>query len=315
MRAAWPIAMVSLVACRDEVPLRSGLDQPLRVEDGFFLPGRLPAVATGPVITSVESANAIVYLGQDGRTLGGRAQDDAYAIAVRFSSLGSGWWTHEVGARASLFPGERDFSLVYDIGGGIPPGLHALSIATIDRLGRRGPAVELDLCVLDDPEVGGLNPCDPSVPPPAAVIGLQWNPDVDLDLVVETPEGKRVSWKAPTTALPVDGEVPDAAIDDPSVGKLDRDSNAGCIGDGRNAESLVFAAPPMAGTWSIYVDMFDACGIPAATYVVSVYRRRMRSDGTMRLVETDRRSGSLIEAYDADGGANSPLFVLATELP
>jgi hypothetical protein len=256
-----------------------------------------------------------VFMGQDARSLGGRVGEDAYAIGVRFATLGSGWWTHEVGDLAALYPGERDFSLAYDIGGGIPPGLHALRVASIDGDGRRGPAVDLDLCVLADPVVGGLNPCDPSIPPPAVVIGVAWNRDVDLDLLVDTPAGKRVSWKAPTTAMPQDGVVPDDALDEPGVGKLDRDSNAECIADGRNAEALVFEDPPLAGTWSVYVDLFDACGESDVTYTVSIYRRRMRSDGTTRLEETDRRTGNLVAQFDAYGGAKPPLFVLAAELP
>jgi hypothetical protein len=266
-------------------------------------------------VTAVEATNAIALTGQRGRGLGGRVDDDTWAIGLRFASLGSGWWIHEVGDIAALFPGERDFSLAYDVGAGIPPGLHALRVAAIDGEGRRGPPVDLDLCVLEDAMPGGLNPCDPTLPPPAVVIGLAWNRDVDLDLILETPGGQRVSWKAPTTAAPENGVVPDEDLEDPHVGRLNRDSNAGCRADGRNSEAVVWEADPSAGTWGIYVDLFDACGEEDVTFTASVYRRRAREDGTFRLEETERRRGTLVADYDAYGGAAAPLFVMAVELP
>jgi hypothetical protein len=303
------------LACRDESELFSGLDQPIRVEDAFFREGELAVADDGPEITSVESTSSIALLGQAGRSLGGRASEDTWAIGVRFAELGSGWWIREVGDLAAQFPGERDLSLSYDIGSGIPPGIHALRIAAIDGHGRRGPPVDLDMCVLEDPTTAGLNPCDPSLPPPALVIGVAWNRDVDLDLVVEGPDGKRVRWKAPTTAMPEGGVVPERAIDDPTVGKLNRDSNAACLADGRNSEAVVWDELPAAGVWSAYVDLFDACGAADVTFTVAVYRRHQRDDGSWRLEELERRTGNLVAQFDAYGGAKPPLYVLSIELP
>lgn len=311
-----PIALVGLfAACRGEVGLLSGFSEPVRVENGFFLEGDLPVSDDAPTVTAIESANAIAILGQDGRGLSGRVGRDAWSLGVRFATLGSGWWITEVGDVSSLYPQERDFGFAYELGTGIPPGLHALRVAAIDEHGRRGAPTDLDLCVLDDAAPGGLTPCDPSLPPPAVVIAVAWNRDVDLDLVVETPAGKLVQWKSPTSAMPVDGVVPDPALDDPSVGKLNRDSNAGCIADGRNAEAVVFDEPPAAGIWSAYVELFDACGESDVTYTVSVYRSREGDDGTFRLVETERRIGNLVAQFDTLGGAEPPLYVLSTELP
>jgi len=313
-RSTIAIALLGLTACRDDVELVSGLLEPVRVEAGFFLDGELPVAEDGPRMTAIESANAIALLGQDARGLRGRVSDDAWAVGVRFASLGSGWWIAEVGDLAPLFPGDRDFSLAYEIGTGVPVGLHALQLAALDEHGRRGPSFELDLCVLDDALPSELTPCDPTLPPPAMVIGATWNRDVDLDLSIETPAGKRVRWKSPTTATPVDGEVPEATLDDPTVGRLNRDSNAGCLADGRNAEAVVWAEEPVAGIWSAYVDLFDACGETNVAFTVSVYRRHQRDDGTWRLVEVAHRTGNLIAEFDAFGGANPPLYVLSTEV-
>lgn len=313
-RALLGLALVAF-ACRDEVTLKSGLDEPVRVNDAFFVEGELGVAEDGPEITAIESSSAIALLGQRDRSLGGRADAEAWSIGVRFAELGTGWWIREVGDISALFPQERDLSLSYEIGAGIPPGLHALSIAAIDGDGRRGPPVDLDLCVLEDPQTAGLNPCDPTLPPPALVIGVTWNRDVDLDLVVEGPGGKQVRWKTPTTATPKGGVVPDDALDDPTTGRLNRDSNAACIADGRNAEAVIWEEPPPPGVWSAYVDLFDACGEADVSYAVVVYRRRERDDGTWRLEEIDRRTGNLIAQFDAFGGATVPLYVMSVEQP
>lgn len=317
MRARRPAlaALLLFGACRDSVPLYAGVDQPVRVEDGFFLDGDLTETDQGPTVTSIESANAIALRGQIGRTLTGRVRSDADAVGLRFATLGTGWWISQIGDIAALYPEERDFSLGYDLGAGIPPGLHALRVAAIDDAGRRGPELDLDLCVLDDAMPANLNPCDPSLPPPAAVVAVEWNRPVDLDLVVESPTGKLVRWKSPTTAEPVDGVVPDDALDDPSLGRLDRDSNAGCIRDGRNTEAVVWQEAPAAGTWSVYVDLFDGCGEPDVTWSVAVYVSREQDDGTMRLEEIERRGGDLVTRIDAYGGAEPPLYVLSVDLP
>lgn len=307
--------LLLFAACRDEVELTSGLDEPVRVEDGFFLEGELPIADDGPTITSIESTNGIATTGQDGRSLGGRVQEPAWAIGVRFVTLGTGWWVHEVGDISALFAPDRDFAVLYDIGAGIPPGLHALRIAAIDSDGARGPEYDLDLCVLEDAVPGGLAPCDPTIPPPAMVIGVTWNRGVDLDLVIEAPSGKRVTWKTPTSATPEGGAVPDDALEDPTIGKLNRDSNASCRIDGRNAEAVVWDEMPERGDWSAYVDLFDACGEQDVTFSVAVYRRREQDDGTFRLEEIDRNAGTMIAEVDAFGGSKPPLFVLSTELP
>lgn len=306
MRRATLISFAAL-ACRHEHPLDTGLDEPVRVADGFFLAGDLPVADDGPAVTSIESVSGVAFVGADDRSLRGRTDDDAWALGVRFESLGTGWWVHTVGDEAAQFPGERDFALSYDLGA-VPPGLHTLSIAAIDGDGARGEPIAADLCVLDDAMPAGFNPCDPTQPPPAAVIALSWNRPVDLDLVARGPHGERVSWKSPTTD-------PGADEDDPTIGKLDRDSNAGCISDGRNSEAIVWSEAPMRGEWSAYVDLFDACGEADVTYTVVFYHAVPHDDGTLRLAEIDRRTGILVAQFDAYGGAKPPLFVLSGELP
>lgn len=310
-RASLPVLMV-MAACTGEVEGQIGIFEPIRVPEGEFLEDEPGAAGGGPTVTSIESASGILTLGQRGRQLAGRTTEDAHAIAVRLEGLGTGWWVRPVQDLDPMFPGERDFRLTYDVGGGAPPGSHRLLLAAIDEAGRRGPEFPLEVCVRDDRVPDNLNACDPTIAPPALVVVLQWDRDVDLDLVVETPAGKRIGHKAPSSADKVDNEVPDEALGDPRVGRLTRDSNAACELDGRNSEALVFQEPPARGTYLVHADLFDACGQPGALFDVAVYRRRARDDGTFALAEEARTTGAVWD-LQASGGAGAPLYVTAIQ--
>jgi hypothetical protein len=277
--------LVLLTGCTGEVDSPLGLLEPLRVIDGEFHRGSLPAVDDGPEVTSIETASGLVLVGERDRLLVGRTSEDAYAIGLRFAELGTGWWSVPVQDLDPMFPGERDFQLRFDTGSSLPPGLHTLNLAAIDDAGRRGPLFELEVCVRDELLPDNLNPCDPELLPPALVVALEWDHDVDLDLVVDTPSGKRISAKTPSSYPTESGmPVPDEALADPTVGRLVRDSNAACVLDGRNAEAVVWAEPPSeTGTFLVFADLFDACGEAGSSLVAVVYRREQRGDGTWRL--------------------------------
>ncbi len=304
-----------LCACTGEVDMPIGLLEPVRVDEGTFVES-LPEAPkqSAPIVTSIETASGILGIGQQGRVLVGRSSASAYAVALRFAEIGSGWWVRPVQDEDPMFPGERDFQLRYDVGGGIPPGLHKLQLAAVDEAGRRGPLFELDVCVRDPDVPDNLNGCDPKIPPPAVIVALEWDRPVDLDLVVETPAGKRIAWKSPSSA-PGDGtEIPAELLNDPKLGRLLRDSNAGCAIDGRNAEAVVWQEPPARGDYLVYADMFDACGEPGTLFAITVYVRRSRDDGTFFLEQTERAIGSLLD-LQAVGGAGAPLYVMSFEPP
>lgn len=311
LRAPFVVAL-GLVAC-DHADALLGPTEPLAVVGGSFVRGDPPRRADGVAVSAVESASGIAVIGQRGRALGGRVDDDAYAIAMRLQDLGTGWWIAPIEAVDPAVPSERTFNLHYDLGAAVPPGLRRLEIAAVDVAGALGPSFELDLCVTD-PRLGDdLNACDPSLPPPAAAVVLHWDRAVDLDLRVRTPTGKLVGWKRPTTAPGDAAGVDDDALDDETTGRLTWDSGAGCVHDGRNVESVVWPELPGDGPYSIYVRMFDACGERETPFEAFVYRRRERDDGTFTLEQTDARAGSLLDLA-ADGGANPPLFLLDVEL-
>lgn len=297
-------------ACTGEVEGQIGIFEPIRVKSGEFVEDALPGGGEAKV-TSIETASGILTVGQRDRRLLGRASEDAHAIAARIEGLGTGWWVRPVQDVNPMFPGERDFQFAYDVGGGAPPGRHRLLLAAVDAAGRRGPEFPLAVCVRDDRVPDNLNACDPTIAPPALVIVLQWDRDVDIDLVVETPGGKRISSKSPTSVEKDGTAIPKDQLDDPTIGKLTRDSNAGCELDGRNSEAVVFQEPPGKGTYLIYADLFDACGEPGALFEVAVYRRE-QDGGEFSLVEEARTSGGLFD-LQASGGAGSPLFVTSVK--
>lgn len=311
----WFIGVLVLaLGCTGQLqPL--GVTEPIRVRGGAFHPGAWPSSDGAPVVTALEVASGVVLEGQLARRIAGRVSDDAYAVIVALDGLGSGWWIHPVDALDPTFPGERSFELDVDVGSGIPPGRHVLRVAAVDDVGRTGPVTELTVCVIDDAVPDGLNACDPALPPPAAVITLTWDTAVDLNLVVDTPDGKRVDARHPTTALvELGATIPPEVLADPHVGRLNRDSNAGCIIDGRNAESLVFLEDPPEGTYLLYADLFDACGEAGARFAITVYRRRGRPDGTYALEQTEQRTGFL-PAAASSGGALPPLYLGAAVFP
>lgn len=298
----------------------SGVDQPIRVRHAQLrsgpLPGALPidgSVNDGPHTTSeTVGASYAVALGSQAVTIRGRASTNAVAVAIAFLDLGDAHWVFPVGAPDLANGGEYQWSVVADFGRDIPPGLHTLGFAAIDASGNAGIQRTWELCFVPDVPENGYT-CqaanvDGGVALPKSVISLSWNTQVDLDLVIVTPEGKVVSAKAPSTASVDGGTIPDSTLLDPTVGHLTRDSNPGCALDGRRLESLVFDGTPPPGTYRVYARFFSACAQNSVAYSLDVYRP---SAGGTSLERTSEYRGQLL-ALQANGG--STLGTLVTEI-
>lgn len=318
MRAAFVlVALASLAGCTGQIqPL--GLGEPIRVHGATLRRSALPGSADateGPQVTAIETFGGVWQQGQLDRTVEGRVSDDAVAVGLEIPGLGSGWWVLPVGASDPAYPGERGWSALADVGGGLPPGLHRMRVVAIDEAGAGGAWSEIELCVVDPRVPDALNACDPSLPPPDAVIVVEWDEHVDLDLVVVTPEGKTVDERHPTTLLdPPDGEDGRAILRMANVGRLDGDSLAECLPDGRSSESLTFPEPTHApGTYLIYVNLFDACGHGSARFTVTTYRREQAGEGEYRLARGEQTTGVVL-APSANGGAGQALYVTAVTL-
>lgn len=309
-------------ACWKTVDADGGFDEPIRVRQAganlpiAFVHGAIPGIEApdaGPAqgdadagasdggvedasppsglrITTIESQNNVVYLGENGKKLAGHASAGARAIGVRFADLGSGYWSFPVDAPDPQTPGEVTWDALCDFARTIPPGIHRLRFVPFDESGAAGELRDLTLCVPSATE--GLHVCDPKRPPPAAVIELTWDRPVDLDLHVVTPDGKDVSPKTPSTvSSSSDGGL---VVNPATDGVIDRDSNAGCVIDGANRETLTWDAYPMPGLYELRANLYSGCGQPSVrfTIVVSV----AVGDGPDRtLVERYRQSGVLID--------------------
>lgn len=311
--AAALLALLPATHCGgEEAPL--ALDEPLRIQGAAFKEGLLPGAAPsasdapGPQVTATESANNVLRPGQAGKRIAGRASPEAVAVGLRFAELGSGYWLLGLDAPDPTANNEPTWEASCDFSRGVPPGLHRLLFAAIDAEGRSGPQRELKVCMVP-PYPDNLNACDPKIEPPAAVLSLAWDADVDLDLVLETPGGKTLSAKRPTTAPLTETGTPALPATTPGVGVLDRDSNAGCVPDGVRREHVVWQGAPTPGTYYLRASLFDACGLASVRFVASLLLPEARPGGEgKQLVEKLRIPGELV-ALDADGGAGPGLFV------
>lgn len=293
MRALALALMV--VACEGQ-PSLSGAGEPLRVREGVFHEGELPGGpdAAGPRVTAAETATAVVSLRQSAKLYQGRAEPTAYSVALRFVGLGTGYWVVPVGGPDPTFDNEATWSLRADFGDSIPAGLRVLRLVALDGAGRAGPWRDLRVCVVNEVE-DGISACDPSVAPPGGAISLDWDSDVDLDLVVEAPDGSVIDARHPAGA----------------GATLDRDSNANCALDGARRETVRWADAPPPGVYRVYVNLFSACGLRGARYRVSA--RRRTADGAA-LADFFTRDGALTDDA-ANGGASRGTFVAEVTFP
>jgi len=310
--AGAALLSASSLACSSETGT-AGITEPLRVFDGQFIEGELPGrpplteeelandvKPVSPNVTSVDGASGVLLRGDPLRVMRGRASTDAVAVGVRFAGRGSGYWVRPVGAPDAANEGQYTFTLDTELSRALPPGLHELVFAAIDREGSAGTQLGVGLCVAS-PIPDNLNACAPKQRPPSTVVSLSWDTNADLDLQVFTPDGVLVEPKHPTTAAPGDEEDP--------RGALDRDSNHGCSDDGVRRENLVFEDAPAAGAYFVYANLFDACGEPSVRFDLTLHGVVEGDEpDTFRQIETYRTSGVLLAAQ-ANGGSKVGLLI------
>jgi hypothetical protein len=299
----------------------SGAAHAFRVRDAQFFAGELPGTPAGdmsgsagplaadggdagpPRITSVETANLDVFQGQGGKAFRGRASKNAasLAIALADSEPNPGYWVLPTGA-PDPSTDELTWNAVTDFGSSIPTGKHDLVLVAIDSQGRAGEQLVLALCVTGRvPDNGSA--CYPNKQPPHAVISLQWDVNADLDLQVVEPGGRVVDSQHPSDASTADGGM---GGEPSSVGVIDRDSNAGCSVDGLRTENMVWNGAVPAGTYGIYVNLFDACKQSAVRFRIAVYTDDGADPPT--LIERLVKNGELLDIA-ADPRAERGLFV------
>lgn len=291
MKRSVALLLVLLASCGGERS-PSGLGEPIRVRNGVFKDGPIPASADpSPSITAVEMSSTVLRPGQGEKGITGRASPNAVAVAVGIGGLGSGYWLIPVEGPDPLNNGELGFQAAAEIARDVPPGRRDLVFSAIDASGHAGPLRSLPVCV---PSIvpDNLNACDATIPPPAMVFSLAWDTQVDLDLVVVAPDGHVVDAKHPQLA---------------TAGAFDRDSNATCANDAIRRENLVFQEAPPRGSYLVYANLFDACGRAPVHFTFTLHER-----GPTGLVQSLTQDG-VLTAIDANGGAALGTFVV--ELP
>ncbi|HEX2730082.1 MAG TPA: hypothetical protein VHM70_00700 [Polyangiaceae bacterium] len=281
------------VSCGDGQVAAFGPSEAFRVRNAQFIEGDFPGTAPRkepkkgePTVTALELKNRVVYQGQGGKSLSGRVSTDSRSVGIALEDVGSGYWVIPAG-NPDPTTNELTWSVTADFDLRLESGMTNLWVVAIDEDGHAGARLEQQLCIASRvPD--NLNSCVPTQAPPQAVISLDWSVNADLDLQVVAPNGKIISPKHPTTNDPDEpGKVAD--------GKIDRDSNAGCVIDGQRHENLIWNADMPRGRYKIYVNLFDSCRQSAVPFDVSVYTQKATKDGA-KLVQKLERYGELVEA-------------------
>ena len=194
---------------------------------------------------------------------------------------------------------QLSWSAIADFGFNIPPGFHPLKYVAIDGHGAAGRQQVYDKLCVANRLPDNFNSCISTRAPPAAVISLNWDTEVDLDLEVSTPDGTLVTPQNPVTP---DGN-----------GIIDRDSNANCVIDGIRYEDLVWNKQAPHGSYGIYVNLVSACKQSIVHFNVGVYTAvdagTDASGNPLKLLQQwYSTSGELLD-IQANGGSSIGLFV------
>jgi len=228
---------------------RSGVEALLQVEGATYASGELAALADagGPAVVGTYARTSWVTPGRGGKSVSGTLGPGATAVLLAVDG-DRGYWILGASAPDTQTPNEPTFAATLAFAASLSGLQIELRLVAVDMDGRRGPPTLLAFSVL------------PAAPPAGAlVVALGWDSEADLDLHVVDPAGVEI-WSG-------DIASPPAADAGASAGRLDFDSTAGCLIDGRRLETVAWTAPP-AGHYVARVDSFSLCDAPAAHWHV-----------------------------------------------
>jgi hypothetical protein len=274
MRAPWVAAFSACAAigCAG-ASADNGLDARLRLTNAQFVAGAL--LPSSDAIGPVAMANlglAKFYPGIQNIPLTGDVEKGTSVLVGLANDTGH--WVVPAPLRdmAVLEAEQYGFSARMSLSPDAPNGMETLIVRGVDADGNVGPS-----------DVHTITVAAP-MPSAAMVITLEWDTNADLDLHAVVPVDPNVTlppgvdavpsvevWAKAPLALPPSSLGYDK--NDPAVagaGRLDFDSNANCIIDGRRRESIVFTNPPPAGQYIVRVDAFSMCGQASAQWKLTV---------------------------------------------
>ena len=265
--AAMLTAALSFAACGDEVQVDNGLTANVRVANAQFQDRDFPVdtnisadaavpvqpaasdggVVGPPGIVTIDSQNNSVKRGTINKSLRVVVDPGATTVAVGLAGQ-RGYWLSPVTIRSVEFAPSLELTVTLEFDRSLAIGPARLWFAAANAAGQYGAPRPLDLVILDD------------APRAAMVVSLDWTQNVDLDLVVQRPDGTLLTNKATRSA--------GASADSP---KIDIDSNSACVLDGHREENAIFTSIPV-GAYAVYVRLAAACGVPETGWRVRLLR-------------------------------------------
>jgi hypothetical protein len=282
LRSRWLVVAMAgwLVGC-GAATTDPGLDLWMRVRAAQLVRQPLPSPAGGPAISSLDVRSRQFFPGEARNSFGGRAGGSAHAVNLALEGQDA-YWVVPVGPFDEAVREELTWRASVDFAPFLPVGPFTLLAQAVDAAGTPGEHARAALEALSVVPAGEL------------VVSLEWDAQVDADLVVVDPLGVVLSQKNINTWSPPPPGAPQPPPGAPRVGGvLDFDSNANCVLDGRRRENAIWTQPPPSGRHQVLVSLASACGLPRATFVVTV-----RKSGEL----VQRAGGALYEA-DARGSA------------
>jgi hypothetical protein len=272
-----------------------GLRADLRVAGAQFVPGALPAGGTGPMVTGLHLGSQQLVVGGEAQALLGMLAPNATAAAIGLDH-DRGYFIALAGVPDNDAPTLPTLDVTITLSPTATLGARQLSVLAVDAAGRIGPRSALPITVASLP-----------LPSGTLVVHLDWDTHADLDLHLVDPTGVEIWSGHPSGYQP----PPPPALPDPTAGanaaRLDADSNADCVIDGRDQENIIYTQPPPSGHYLVRVDAFSLCGQPWADWhlgVLAAGKTLARASGT---------------AYDDDTrpphGVGAGATVLAFDLP
>jgi hypothetical protein len=269
-RAMLALLLAGAAGCGGASP-ESGITASLRLSTGQFVPGPLVAdtTAAGPTVF-VNLGVAKVPPGVQNLPLSGNVQEGSSVLVGLADD--SGHWVVPAPIKDVTEVNSYQFSTRMSFSPELPLGPQMLIVRGVAPDGTIGPSQQYVLTIAAP------------IPTGALVFSLSWDTNADLDLHVLVPNSEpdpmtggpgapieiwsRNQVGVPPAAFPRTPDEMKAAVS--AAGRLDLDSNANCVIDGRRQENVIFTQPPPDGEYIVLVDTFSLCGQPTAQWQVTV---------------------------------------------
>jgi hypothetical protein len=288
------VALFVFSCAKQESPDR-GYDLSMRVQGAQLMRSAFPASAGGPSITVVDLRDTRVSAGEADNAIQGRASAGTFAINVGFEGEAA-YWSVPVLLADEVNMGELQFKAIIDYARRLPPGPFQLLFQAVDGAGKAGEIRKAALEIVD--------------PLPSAILRfqLEWDAQVDADLVVQDPNGIIIDAKNIASTVPPkvgSGSVPEDNWKNGGV--LDVDSNANCVIDGLRRETIYWQREPPKGVYRVYAALSSSCGLTHSAFrVVATYRGQSRaytdvlyaSDGRSQPLAPSASPGLLVAEFN-----------------